>query len=302
MNFKYFDDLPGVGEVNIYRKAKLDSDSVFIDYSEAETWIDEFAYLQLEAGGPVKKTDLEKRIGTLPSQLVKEIPFITSQNYELFINTEKHLIAAIMIPVYIALRQYKDLNKLTSLMPYDYIQYFRPVIEPIDYGKIIFAIERSNNNHYKRFLFLLLRKCKQTANEWLPWLKEYIIGLGDNIESYEDYTVHRDSRVTYTSTKGQDKMIYDFVDRLLKNKKLEEYEKLHFVESCDSNIRAGEILYHKLVQTNYRFDITPINLFGIHLFADKKIIELLRRISTHSGSSENNRKYANIVLERLNIK
>jgi hypothetical protein len=301
MNFSYFDELPGVGEVNIYRRAELDAESTLIDYTGAQIWIEELAYLQLGLGGPVKTKYFKEKTGTLPSQSIKEIPFISSRHDEIFFNSDKHLIAAIMIPVFIALQHYKDFNKLTRLMPYDYIQYFRPVIEPNDYGKIICAIEKSTNNHYKRFLLLLLRKCKTTAKEWLPWLKEYIISLGNEIKSYEEYTVHRDSRVTYTSAKGQDQMIYEFVDRLFNDKKLEEFEELHFIDSCDSPNRAGEILYHKLVQTNYRFDITPINIFGIHLFADNKITDLILKIANHPSSSDNNRKYAKLALQRLDV-
>lgn len=299
MNFSYFDELPGVGEVNIYLRCRLDAKSQLLNYSNPFTWIEDLAYLQLEHRKPISSKSLFKELENDNLKIVEEIPFIEIKDKKLFFNSEKHLIAAIMIPVYSALVNKTNLNKLNCLMPYDYIQYFRPTIEPADYEHIIYAIENSANKHYIRFLLLLLRRCKSVAHEWSTWIKDYIVKQGEEIDSYADYTVKRDARVTYTSAMGQDDIIYSFVDRLFVDKKLAEYERRHFIESCDNPVRAGEILYHKLVQTNYRFDITPINIFGIHLFADKKIIDLISKIAEHPISSPNNKHYAKLALERL---
>ena len=86
--------------------------------------------------------------------------------------------------------QRRDIQKLDCVMPYDHISYFRPVIEANDYEILIESIENSNNNHYKRFLLLLIRRCGMEGEKsWENWIKGYISKFPTQITSYPEFTV-----------------------------------------------------------------------------------------------------------------
>jgi hypothetical protein len=288
MKSDLFYDIPGVGEVLIYRRNKLSG--------EENLWLDDLAFETMAKGAPMSFHEFERLCGSDAKNRTLDMPFLKIQDRHVSFASEKYLVAAILLAVYDALEQKRDLEKLVSLMPYDHINYFRPVIEADDHKILTKAIENSINKHYKRFLLLLLRRCGvEGEKSWGNWIKEYITKFPTEITSYPEFTVQRDAFVTYTSIAGHE-VLYPFVDRMMADTQLQEYERRHFIESLGTGQRAGEVLYWKIIEAGYRQDIAPINIYSIHFFPSHHIKQLLENIS-EKHKIEKIRSYAKIALE-----
>lgn len=288
MKFGLFYDIPGVGEVSIYRRNDLSG--------EENLWLDDLAFETMAKGAPISFYELERLCGSDTKNRTLDMPFLKIQDRHVSFASEKYHVAAILLAVYDALNQKRDLEKLVSIMPYDHISYFRPVIEADDHEMLVEAIENSSNKHYKRFLLLLLRRCGvEGEKSWENWIKGYISKFPTEITSYPEFTVQRDAFVTYASIAGQE-VLCPFVDRMRDNTQLQEYERRHFIESLGSGQRAGEVLYWKIIEPGYRQDIAPINIYSIHFFSSPHIKELLRNIS-EKHKIERTRSYAKTALE-----
>lgn len=296
MKHKLFDDIPGVGEILMYQiDEKIGEKKHWLEQRVNNLRLDDLAFKQLETGKPVPFAEYENICGKDLIVAAINLPFLRIENQHISFAFEKFLVAGVLIPIYEAINKKKDVPNLKSLMPYDYISYLRPVIEAEDDQLIIYGINNSNNNHYIRFLFMLLRRCGTEGNKsWHQWIEQYIADLPEVINSYSEFTVQCDARVTYATIAGKE-VLYSFVNRMIGDKKLQEYEKRHFIESLGTPQRAGEVLYWKIVEGGYRPEIAPRNIFSIHFFASEKIQKLLKRISVENESDQI-RKIAKIAL------
>jgi len=255
MRQKVFEDIPGVGEIVHYRQDPLELDE--------NLWLDGLAFLAMREQCPIPLAELQSVCNFQASSRILLMPFLKIEDKHISFRNQKYEIAAALIPIYEALSTATDLPNLYCLVPYDHISYFRPVIEAGDSERIIQCIEASSNEHYIRLLFMLLRNCAVEGNKsWLPWIEQYVGNLSPEIRSYPEFTVQRDSRVTQASVAGSE-VLLDFLERMESDPELSEYEGRHFVESCGTPQRAGEILFHKVIQPGYRQAISPINIFGL---------------------------------------
>ncbi|MCF8336596.1 MAG: hypothetical protein K9I74_01305 [Bacteroidales bacterium] len=300
MHTKIFDDIPGVGEIYIYRGSDRE---IFQEKGHElhfgkNYWIDNLAYRLLNRKEPLLLQEFENEVGELDYSNLVKIPFIDVNGRYISFTQEKFHVAAVCVSFYERFIKGVDLDLLDTLMPYDIISYLRPAITGEDGEPIINAIENSNNPHYIRFLFLLLRRCGVEGNvKWEKWLKNYIEKLPNEINSYPEFTVQRDARVTLTTVEGKEPL-FPFVDRMMNEPQLVEYETRHFIESCETPERAGDILYWKIVQSGYRQSIAPINVFSIHKFASEHVIELLNDIK-ENHEHEKMREIAAVALNRI---
>ncbi len=297
MNTRIFDDIPGVGEIYLYRNSDRKDYKGRI-YYEKNYWIDNLAFKLLNRNEPLLYKEFESIVGGIDAQALVDIPFIKIDGRYIAFAAEKFHIAAILVAFYESFIKGEDLDLLDTLMPYDIISYLRPAITADDGDKIIKAIEKSQNNHYIRFLFLLLRRCGVEGNDdWKNWLKKYIEELSCEINSYSEFTVQRDARVTLTTIKGKESL-FPFVERIMNEPKLVEYETRHFIESLGTPERAGDVIYWKIVEAGYRQNIAPINVFSLHQFPSKHIKKLLADIS-ENHEHEKMREIASEALKRM---
>ena len=297
MNQKLFDDIPGVGEILIYQiDEKIGEKKHWLEQRNNNLWLDSLAIAQIKQKDYVTFSCLK---GSINDEAVKQLLFLDNKNGRIGFKNEKYLIAALLIIIYEAIININDLPELDFLMPYDYINYLRPVIQKDDSKLLIKNIENSKNKLYIRTLFLLLRRCGVEGNkDWGVWLQKYIDNLPSQIKSYEDFMVYRDALVTYTSILGKE-VLYPFVNKIISDKSLKEFEKRHFIESLGTPERAGEVLYWKIVEAGYRQEIAPINIFALSFFPTPKRIKLLERISKENDYCKI-REIAKKALQNIN--
>lgn len=278
MKKDYFFDLPGVGEIELYTDTKNGKTKKYVKSLAFKTLHSSDYATEVQSLGGDNKSRIKKGL--------ESIPFIDVEGRRVGFVSEKYQIAATLLSVFETLNDNSDLPILDNLMPYDHIRYFRDYIEADDATQIIESIENSKNNHYIRFLFLLLRRCADEGNtSWKDWVKNYVKSLPEEIDSYSEYTVQRDARVTYAALEGKSEL-FGFVERLFSNRDLSEYEKRHFIESLGSPERAGDVLYQKVIQTGYRQRIAPTNVHSLRFFPLDHNIRLLKDVSDEHENDE----------------
>jgi len=283
-----FDDIPGIGEVTYFRR------NPFIE--QENPWLDDLAFGLLQSRRPLSIAEFERLCGEGLRPKAFEMPFLRIQNSRICFRSGKYHVAATLLPVWEALESGNELRKLQALMPYDFISYFRPVIEASDAERLIQAIEHSSGTpHYVRFVLLLLRRCAVEGNKsWAAWLDEYIARLPEAIDSYPAFTVQRDARVTRASIRDGSGFaaLRDFVQRMEEDRQLQEFEIQHFIESCDSAQRTGEILIHKLCEEGYRQEIALVNVFSIRFFPSPRVASVLEAIAGNTALDQEIRRLA----------